>query len=209
MSEYVITIGRQYGSGGRSVGKYLAEKLGVKYYDSELIRLAAEKNEVDSEFYKEADEKASKLFNGFFSFATPTGYYLPIYNDMIVNDALFMTQASIIREAAAQSCVIVGRCSEYILREHPNLVRVFLYADKEDRKKRLVEKYGESEKNVEKVIAKSDRQRSVYYNTYTDGGWGEMGNYDICINTSKLSIEGAAETVLDYIKHIGDKGAKE
>lgn len=209
MSEYVITIGRQYGSGGRSVGKYLAEKLGVKYYDSELIRLAAEKNEVDSEFYKEADEKASKLFNGFFSFATPTGYYLPIYNDMIVNDALFMTQASIIREAAAQSCVIVGRCSEYILREHPNLVRVFLYADKEDRKKRLVEKYGESEKNVEKVIAKSDRQRSVYYNTYTDGGWGEMGNYDICINTSKLSIEGAAETVLDYIKHIGDKRAKE
>lgn len=209
MSEYVITIGRQYGSGGRSVGKYLAEKLGVKYYDSELIRLAAEKNEVDSEFYKEADEKASKLFNGFFSFATPTGYYLPIYNDMIVNDALFMTQASIIREAAAQSCVIVGRCSEYILREHPNLVRVFLYADKEDRKKRLVEKYGESEKNVEKVIAKSDRQRSVYYNTYTDGGWGEMGNYDICINTSKLSIEGAAETVLDYIKHIGDKSAKE
>lgn len=209
MSEYVITIGRQYGSGGRSVGKYLAEKLGVKYYDSELIRLAAEKNEVDSEFYKEADEKASKLFNGFFSFATPTGYYLPIYNDMIVNDALFMTQASIIREAAAQSCVIVGRCSEYILREHPNLVRVFLYADKEARKKRLVEKYGESEKNVEKVIAKSDRQRSVYYNTYTDGGWGEMGNYDICINTSKLSIEGAAETVLDYIKHIGDKSAKE
>ncbi len=191
--EHVITIGRQFGSGGRSVGKYIAEKLGIPYYDSELITLAAEKYGLDTEVCKQNDEKSSKALVGLFS-SIPSGYYYPMYNDMI-KDTLFQAQAEIIREIAAKPCVIVGRCSDYILKDKPNLFKVFLYADMPSRKKRLAERYGTTEK-VEKLLAKVDKQRANYYNYYTEWQWGAKENYDICINTSKLTAAEIGDIII-------------
>ncbi|NCA68393.1 MAG: cytidylate kinase-like family protein [Clostridia bacterium] len=190
---YVITIGRQFGSGGRSIGKYIAEKLNIPYYDSELITLAAEKFGLDSDVCKQNDEKSSKALVGLFS-SIPSGYYYPMYNDMI-KDTLFQAQAEIIREVAVKPCVIVGRCSDYILKDKPNVFKVFLYADVESRKKRLIERYGTTEK-LEKLLAKADKQRANYYNYYTDWVWGQKENYDICISTSKLTAAEVGDIII-------------
>ncbi len=193
----IITIGRQFGSGGRSIGKYIAEKLDIDYYDTELITLAAEKYGLDAEICKQNDEKNSKALVGLFS-AIPSGYYYPMYND-IIKDTLFQAQAEVIREVSDKPCVIVGRCSDYILRDKPNLVRLFLYADIASRKKRLAERYGATEK-VEKLLAKADKQRANYYNYYTDWEWGARENYDVCINTSRLTVVEAGDMIISLAK---------
>jgi cytidylate kinase len=201
-NNFIITISRQYGAGGRTVGKLLAEKLGVKYYDSELIVLAAKKNDVNSEFYKNYDEKVGKFFAGLFYYPSTIGYFSPVMNDVMVNDQLFNTQADIIKEISNEPCIIVGRCSEYILKDKPNLVRLYLYADMESRKKRIVEIYKEDAKNIEKAITKADKQRSSYYNYYTGREWGNPVNYDLCINTSKLTPEQVCNIFLKYLDDI-------
>lgn len=199
---FIITISRQYGAGGRTVGKLLSDKLGIKYYDSELIVLAAKKNDVNSEFYKDYDEKVGKFYAGLFYYPSTIGYFSPVMNDVMVNDQLFNTQAEIIKEVAYEPCIIVGRCSEYILKDKPNLVRLFLYADMESRKKRITEIYKEDTKNIEKAIIKADKQRSNYYNYYTGKEWGNPINYDLCINTSKLNAEEVCKIALNYIDTI-------
>ena len=205
---YVITIGRQYGCGGRTIGKLLSEKLGIKYLDDELIRMAAEKNGVSVEFYKEFDEKASSKFASIFGFATPMGgYYTPLYNDVIVNDKLYYTQTRIIKESANKGpCVIVGRCADYILEGQENLVTVFLHADLETRRDRIVNKYGIEDKNITKHISKADKRRSQYYNTYTDKVWGTAINYDIVLNTSKMSAEDVVALLCMYLEKLNVKG---
>lgn len=198
---HVITIGRQYGCGGRTIGKLLSERLDIKYLDDELIRLSAEKNGVSVEFYKEFDEKASSKFSSIFGFSTPMGgYYTPMYNDVIVNDKLYYTQSNIIKDSAKEApCVIVGRCADYILEGQENLVTVFLHADLETRHDRLVNKYGIVEKNITKYISKADKRRSQYYNAYTDKVWGTAINYDIVLNTSKMSAEDVVDIICAYL----------
>lgn len=197
----VITLARQYGCGGRTVSRMVAEKLGLNYYDKDLINLAAERNGVDSEFYKHFDEKAGVKFASMFSMSSPNSYFIPVYNDIQINDKLFYTQADIIKKAAEESsCIIVGRCADYVLRDMPNVINIFLHANLECRKKRLVEKYGVTDKNIDKVIAKADKQRAAYYNTYTDLEWGDVKNYNLTINTSHLTLEQVADIIVTYVK---------
>ena len=203
-NKFVITIARQYGCGGRTIGQLLSEKLGVDYLDNDLIRLAAEKNGVSVDFYKEFDEKACSKFASIFGHSTPVGgYYMPMYNDLVINDKLYFTQSNIIQETAENKpCVIVGRCADYILEGQENLVTIFLQADVETRRDRIVNKYGVDDKNIDKYISKADKRRSQYYNTYTDKVWGAIGNYDLVINTSKMGADDVVEVICEYLKRI-------
>lgn len=203
-NNFVITIGRQYGCGGRAIGKILSEKLGIEYYDSELITMAAEKNGVDTSFYEKVDENPQSTLTSIFSFGVPgTAYYMPLYDNIAVNDRLFITQSEIIKTIAAKPCVIVGRCADYILQGASNLVRVFLYADLETRKKHIIEKYGiPDDKTLIKTITKADKRRASYYNSYTDRQWGYSTNYDLCLNTSVLSLEDVAELIIDAARRM-------
>lgn len=202
-NNYIITIARQYGCGGRAVGRKLAEKLGVDYYDNELIRLAAEQNGVDEAFYREFDETAGSKLASMFSYSTPGGgYFLPLYNDLMVNDKLYYTQANIIKNVAKKPCVIVGRCADYILKDEPNIVKVFLHADLETRKDRIINKYGVEDKNIKKLITKADKRRATYYNTYTDQVWGDVKIYDITLDTSKLSLDMVVDMIYEYLQRL-------
>jgi len=200
MKKFVIPLARQYGCGGRTVSKMVADKLGIKYYDKELINIAAEQNGVDGEFYKNFDEKAGTKFASMFSMSSANSYFIPIYNDIQINYKLFYTQADIIKEVAKEPCIIVGRCADYILRDEENVINVFLHANIECRKKRLVEKYGVKDKNISKTIAKADKQRASYYNTYTDLTWGDVKNYNLTINTSHLTLEQVADVIVEYVR---------
>lgn len=203
-NNFVITIARQYGCGGRTIGRMLAEKLGIEYLDNDLIRIAAEKNGVSVDFYREYDEKASSKFASLFGYSTPVsgGYFMPVYNDMVINDKLYYTQSNIIKEYANKPCIIVGRCADYILDGQDNLVKVFLHADLDTRRDRIVNKYGINDKNIDKLILKADKRRAQYYNSYTDKVWGAVTNYDIAINTSRLSIEEVVDVLYTYLQKL-------
>lgn len=203
--KHVITISRQFGSGGRVIGYYIAEKLKIPFYDNKLISLAAQENNVSPEVYAAYDEKASKLF-GNMVYANPSmGYFSPYIGEMAINDKLFKTQSDIILEKAKEPCVIVGRCSDFVLKKQPNVVNVFLYADLQSRKKRVEEKYEQKFKNTEKQILRIDKQRAHYYSTYTEQEWGNPINYDICINTSKLGIEKVGDFIIEYVNVLESK----
>lgn len=205
-NDYVITIARQYGCGGGTIGKMLADRQKIAYYDTEIIKMAAKQNGVDEMFYKEFDEKSSSKFASMLAFnASGGGYFMPMYNDLLINDKVFYTQANIIKNVAVKPCVIVGRCADYILKDKPNLVKVFLHANMETRKERIVNKYGVEDKNIEKLIAKADKRRSTYYNTYSDLVWGDVKNYDITIDTSRLKMEAVVEIIEAYINNLSTK----
>lgn len=204
MSNVIVTIARQYGSGGREVGKLLAAKEGMEYYDKNLIALASEKSGLDHEVIKEADEKATgsllyAIAMGVTSFGARgigTAFDLPL------NDKLFVAQTQVIKEAAANApSVFVGRCADYVLREEPKCIRVFIYSDFEARMARVMESHPDmTESKVKDMILKSDKQRANYYNYYTGNKWGKSENYDLMINTAKVGMQGAADLIADYIR---------
>ena len=204
MSNVIVTIARQYGSGGREVGKLLAAKEGMEYYDKNLIALASEKSGLDHDVIKEADEKATgsllyAIAMGVTSFGARgigTAFDLPI------NDKLFVAQTQVIKEAAENnSCVFVGRCADYVLKDEPKCIRVFIYSDFDARLRRVMESHPDlPESKVRDMIMKSDKQRANYYNYYTGNKWGKHENYDLMINTSKVGMEGAARLIADYIR---------
>ncbi len=193
---HIITIGRQLAAGGRTIGKYVAERLGIPYYDSELIRLAAEKKGIDSAVMA-ANEEKSSFFSGVVT-GSPAGCYYPIYNDT-VKDAVFAAQSEVIRELADQPCVIVGRCSEQILKGKADLTRVFLYAGLKARVARLTAMYGEV-KRPEWFLKKADKQRALYYSSYTGEMWGIKDHYDLMINTTQLTTEQSGEVIIALYK---------
>ena len=200
----VVTIGRQYGSAGKDVGKIVAEALGIPFYNKELVDMAANKGNISTEAVREIDEKATSSF----LYSLVNGNYTmsgaPMHYEMPVNDKLFIAQSEVIKELAKKgSCVIVGRCADYVLRdvEGVDVCSVFVYGSLDYRVKRVMEAYPElsSSKAREKVI-KTDKQRRTYYDYYSDGDWGIMENYDICLNTETLGIEKAAMMLVDYLK---------
>ena len=204
MSNVIVTIARQYGSGGREVGKLLAAKERMEYYDKNMIALASEKSGLDHDVIKEADEKATgsllyAIAMGVTSFGARgigTAFDLPI------NDKLFVAQTQVIKEAAENnSCVFVGRCADYVLKDEPKCIRVFIYSDFDARLRRVMESHPDlPESKVRDMIMKSDKQRANYYNYYTGNKWGKHENYDLMINTSKVGMEGAARLIADYIR---------
>ena len=198
----VITIARQYGSGGREIGERVAELLSIPKYDKELITLSAQKDGLSEQVLEKVDETATSsllytlaMGSNLFAGAHAAPYSLPL------NDKLFVRQNEVIRSLAEEeSCVMIGRCADYVLREHPDRLSVFIYADLDARKKRVAERHGVKEGEALDIINKTDRRRASYYNFYTGNKWGKYDNYHIAINSAVLGIEGTARLIADMAK---------
>lgn len=201
----VITIGRQFGSAGHDIGKLIAKELGFKFYDKELVEMAAKKENISADTINEADEKATSsllysLSSGSLSFRGVSGL---LYYEMPLNDKLFIVQSNIIKTVAKNGdCVIVGRCADYVLEneEGIDLYNVFVHAPLEFRTARVMEALGLSEKQAREKVIKIDKQRKTYYNYYSNRDWGKLSNYDIVVNTYKLGIENSAKFIAQCIK---------
>lgn len=202
MDKYVITIARGYGSGGRTIGKMLSEELGIPYYDRDLLRLASDESGINQQLFAKADEKVKKslLFN--IARNVYKGELIPPDNDDFVsNDNLFNYQAKIIKElASTETCIIIGRCGDFILKDFPNVIRVFVHSPFEDCIKTLKEMTGNPEKEIEKQIISIDKHRSEYYKYYTGRDWKNAENYDLCLNCSHLGFEKCVEIVKSYLE---------
>lgn len=197
----IITIGREFGSGGRQIGKQLADLLGIEYYDKELIYLASKESGLCTEFFEKADEKKSgSLLQAFalgFSMNN-TGF---ISNDFLSNESLFKIQADVIRQLATQkSCIFVGRCADYILRDEKYCTNLFIHSNPEDRIKRIKERHQISEQEAGELMRKTDKSRASYYNYYTDKTWGVASSYDLTINSSILGLEKTVEFIKTFIE---------
>lgn len=195
----IITIARQYGSGGREIGERVAEGLGIPIYDKELITDAAAKGSLNAEVIKNADESAANsllytlaMGSNVLGTTMHFGYKMPL------NDKLFILQSEVIKERAADgSCVIIGRCADYVLRDEPNVLRLFIYGDLDHREERVKLRHPELKSSqIIDVINKTDKRRSSYYNFYTGNKWGKYDNYDMAINSSTLGIEGTAQLII-------------
>ncbi|MDR3273023.1 MAG: cytidylate kinase-like family protein [Flavobacteriaceae bacterium] len=187
--KYIITIGRQLGSGGRIIGKKLAENLGFSYYDKELINLASKESGLNKEIFEQADETPHfSFFDNFFDVQYARNY--------LVNNNLFTIQSEIIHSLAEEkSCVFVGRCADYILRDHPNCLNIFITAEKEDRVHRITESEKVSEAKAWAFAEKVDKKRKEYYNFYSNKVWGRSASYHLSINASVLGVEKTARFI--------------
>lgn len=201
-NKFIITIGRQFGSGGREIGEALAKKLGIAYYDKELISIAAKESGVDAEVFSQVDERATNsllysLSMGLYSFGNSFGNS----SDLPVNDRLYILQHQIIKKLADEgSCVIVGRCADYILKDRDNCVNIFIHANIDYRKKRAVEIHDVKPNKAEQIINKTDKVRANYYSFYSGQKWGLAQNYDLCIDSSKLTTDQAVALIESYVK---------
>ena len=200
MGNKIVTIGRQFGSNGRNIGRAVAEKLGVNFYDKELLKLAARNSGVCEELLQTLDEKPNKSF--LYSvvmdpYAFAYSYNNNGYNMNISQQAFQATFDTIKTIADNESCVIVGRCSDYILRDNPDVFNVFIYAPLETRIKTVMERFPElSESKAKEQINKEDKARASYYNYYSSKKWGKMDSYHLCIDSSKLTLEDAADIIV-------------
>lgn len=201
----IITIARQYGSGGREIGERVAEILDIPMYDKELIKDAAAKGSLNEEVLRTTDESAANsllytlaMGSNVLGATMQFGYKMPL------NDKLFILQSEVIREyAAAGSCVIIGRCADYVLRDEENVLKIFIYSDIETREKRIRERYPDIKSSqVLDVINKTDKRRASYYNFYTGNKWGKHDNYDLAINAATFGVEKTAELIADFAKNL-------
>ncbi len=202
MSNLVITIGRQCGSRGKTIGKKVAEALGVKCYDKELLTEAAKHSGLCEELFETHDEKPTNSF--LYSLVMDTyslGYTTSAYMDMPINHKIFLAQFDTIKKLADQeSCVIVGRCADYALADYPNTVSVFIGADEADKIERIKELYNVDDAKARDIMIKLDKKRSSYYNYYSSKRWGDSRSYDLCINSSAVGIDGAVKIILEFAK---------
>lgn len=200
MEHTVITIARSYGSGGKTLGKLLAKELGIKCYDRELIRMASESSGINEALFGEVDEKKKTL--SIFKKKAYKGEVLPPDSDEFVSDDnLFNIQAECIKELAKkESCVIIGRCADYILKDYDNVIRLFFYAPKKDCIERVKAQNGGTEREIIKKIEKIDKYRSEFCKYYTGRDWNDARNYDFCLNTTSMSYEKLVEVVKEYIR---------
>ena len=197
----IITVGRQYGSGGRYVAKLLSERLGIPFYDKELLVEASKDSGICQEVMENYDEKQEK--RGLFSMLG--GYQarseMSMYLDIPLNHRIFLAQFDTIRRIADEGpCVIVGRCADYALADYENCIHLFIYADEEARTKRVMEKYQLSEYKAQEMINKKDKQRQSYYNYYSSKKWGRADSYDLCINSSVLGVDGTVKLIIQYVE---------
>lgn len=198
----IITIGRQYGSGGRMIGKKLADALGVHFYNKEIIEMAAKKSGMSQEVFEKVDETAaSSLLYSIATGAYMFGNYVSPQVDLPINDKLFIIQSEIIKSIAQkESCVIVGRCADYILKDREETINIFIHADKEVRKKRAIEEYGISPNKADGYVSKIDKKRNTYYNYYTGEKWSNSVNYHLCLDSGSLGIDRCVSLIQNYIQ---------
>ena len=203
----VIAISREFGSGGREIASRLAERLDISFYDKELIYLAAKKSGVDPSVFEKIDEHSSSsllysLSMGMFSFGQ--NGFSP--DDQIsVHDQLYLIQYEIIRKLAKTPCVIVGRCADYILKENPDCISVFIHSDFDLRCERVARVRNVPENKAASVVRKTDKMRSNYYQFYTEQKWGMPQNYNLTVNSGKLSVSQAVDVIAEYVR-IFEKG---
>jgi len=205
MKHNIITIGREFGSGGHEIGSRLAKRLGMKFYDKELIKAAAEKMGCCENFIEHNNEKTPSVFARSVSFSRGGATYAQLSPE----DNIYVCQSLAIREFAEEgNCIIVGRCADYILRERDDVVNIFVYAPIENRveRKMLLSENEKSAAAIKKEILATDKRREKYYNFYTGNRWGDSRNYHICIDTAKIGIDGAVEIIVDYIEKYSAKG---
>ena len=196
MQKRIVTISRQYGSGGRYIGKKLSEKLGIPCYDEKLIDMVAKESGFAQDFVAEKGERmtGSLLFN----IASSLSYANNILsgNGMSLQDEIYFIQNRIIKDLTEKgSCVIVGRCADYILRERKDVLNIFIYADMESKMERAVTYFGLEKENVSAILKKKDKARSNHYKYYTDQEWGMASNYDLSLNSGILGIDGCVEMI--------------
>ena len=192
----IITISRQYGSGGRIVAKKLADALGIPFYDNELITMAAEKTGLSVECFKDAEK--TSIGNLFFSLTSLTPSIDAV--GLPLNEKIFLVQSQVIKEVAAEGpCVIVGRSANYVLQDNPNVINVFLQGDLEDRVKRAIDTYGQDAEGAEALVVKTDKRRANYDNYFTGGKWGKAENYDLILNTSRMDLDKIVEVIKTYV----------
>ena len=200
----VITIGRQYGSGGREIGKKVSEILGISYYDDELISLAAKSSGINSETLSDVDEKATNsLLYTLAMGGSLFGGNAALAYEMPINDKLYIAQSDVIKDLAKrEACVIIGRCADYVLKDYPSVINLFIYAELEKRAKRVAERPEITEAKAKDIIIKTDKQRANYYNYYTSRKWGRIENYDLCIDSGRIGCDKAAEVIAEYVNRI-------
>ena len=190
----IITISREFGSGGRSIAKAVAERLCIPYYDKELVKQVAEETGFHEKFIEHEGEYASSTSRLAFAFSSQQAQSHK--SGMSINDYLWVMQRKVILDIAEKGpCVIVGRCADYILRDRDDVLNVFIHSDMKSRAERIVRLYGESEKSPEKRLEEKDKKRKVYYKHYTGEDWGSIHNHDLVINTSFTGIDGAVEII--------------
>ena len=193
----IITIGREYGSGGRQIGQEVAKYFGIKCYDKELLERAANDSGICKELFEHHDEKPTNSF--LYSLVMDTyslGYSSGGYTDMPINHKVFLAQFDTIKKIADEGpCILVGRCADYALEEYDNVLSVFIHADMDARIRRIARIYDLTDAKAKDMIIKTDKKRSSYYNYYSNKRWGDVDSYDMCLNSSMLGIEGTAEAI--------------
>ena len=201
-NKMIITIGRQYGSAGLEIGKKLAEELGVNLYDKEMLKRAAKESGLCEELFETHDEKPTNSF--LYSLVMDTyslGYSSSSYADMPINHKVFLAQFDAIKKIADEGpCVMVGRCADYALEDRKDVINVFIYADMDQKIRRIAKKYDLTDAKAKDIIIKTDKKRASYYNYYTNKEWGDAKGYDLCLNSGKLGVYGTVKAILEYIK---------
>lgn len=195
----VITISRQYGSGGREIGELVAKRLGIPFYDNALIQKATEASGFSSAHFEDVEKNARNSF--LYSMVRGIQYHNSNTGIWSLEDSIYMTQAKVIKELAESgSCVIVGRCSDYILADDPDLIKIFICAPIEARVKRSIERDGIDPAKATDIVKGKDKRRQNYHNYHADTRWGDATNYHLCIDSSFSGVEGAVEAIVALIK---------
>ncbi len=201
MNKLIVTIGRQFGSGGRDIGKKLADVLGISFYDKELLAIAAQESGLSTEVFEKADEQTTKGFSHIFPMGfTNMGVFMP-YSDVLSNEKLFELQSDAIRKLAEkESCVLVGRCADYVLRDNPACQSFFIHSNEKVRIVNITARLQITEEQAKDLMAKTDKSRAAYYNYYTNKVWGAAASYDLSINASLLGIDDTVAFMTSFIK---------
>ena len=199
--KFVISIGRQLGSGGRQIGEKLASQFGIAFYDKELIQLASKESGLGKEFFEKSDEKKSRSFiGGLLGLRTNISSEM-FANNYLSNETFFKIQSDVIRQLAEEkSCVFLGRCADYILRDHPRCINLFICADTEDRIKRVAEIEHLTLEKAGDLIERTEKKRAEYYYYFSNKVWGAAGSYHLCINSSVLGIDGTVAFIRQFIE---------
>ena len=204
MGKKIITISREYGSGGRQVGLTVAKKLGMEFYDKELIDAAAKEIGFPTEMIADREQRLTNSL--LYNFAMGTLYGIayprePKVSELTLTEQIYQAQKKAIEEAAKRgSCIFVGRCADYILKSRSDVLRVFIYADRDIRKRRAIEEYGEIEEYIDEFMYQTDKRRRIHYENYTNQKWGSRENYDLMLNSGDLGLDKCVELLCEAVK---------
>lgn len=202
MKKIVISIGRQLGSGGKDIAEEVGKRLNMPVYDKKLLEEAAKESGLDATVFETADEKESDtLLGNILALRDNVADFFGGHDNCMNSDRLFLIQSETMRNIASrESCIMVGRCSEYVLRDHPHLISIFITADMKDRISRTMRKDNLNEDKAKAHIERGDKRRKSYHDYYATTEWGEAKNYHLCINSSRLGIEGTVDFICEYVK---------